>query len=165
MVHFILPHFGPIDPNALESYYETEIPFNSQQIQIDLNFGTTTINPERLKLVKHFIENIRIHDIQNKGYIKDDFNNEGDNVPFYIEHHLEELGTDEIEELIGTHAKAADQPKLLMNQLHLKRVGIYPEGEDWFAIFDYTLGIDLTDMLIVIYTDENGNLDYMTTES
>jgi hypothetical protein len=44
-------------------------------------------------------------------------------------------------------------------------VGIYPDSEDQFAIFDYSLGQGISNYLVVIYTDENGNLDYMTMDS
>ncbi|MBK8496483.1 MAG: DUF2004 domain-containing protein [Chitinophagaceae bacterium] len=32
-------------------------------------------------------------------------------------------------------------------------------------MFDYSIGQEITNYLIVINTDENGNLDYMTMES
>jgi hypothetical protein len=44
-------------------------------------------------------------------------------------------------------------------------VGIYPDSEARFAVFDYSLGRNITDDLVVICTDENGNLDYITMES
>lgn len=40
-----------------------------------------------------------------------------------------------------------------------------PHNENQFAIFDYSIDQDLTQYLVVINTDENGNLDYMTMES
>ena len=52
-----------------------------------------------------------------------------------------------------------------MNSLRLVRVGLFPDSEDRFAIFDYSIGRNLTQYLVVINTDENGNLDYMTMES
>ena len=67
--------------------------------------------------------------------------------------------------MIGSGIKTADQPKLLLKKLHLVRVGLYPDSEEQFAIFDYSIGKDLTNYLVVINTDENGNLDYMTMES
>ena len=166
MATFILPHFGPIDPNDLEEYYDTDIPFNGMTIQIDLNFETKTIEPKRLDTAKHFIDNIRIYDINNKGYIASDYNNkDGDTVRFYLQHHLEELGTTELAALLPRGSKAVDYEKLLLQKLHLVRVGIYPDSAKEFAIFDYTIGSDITDDLVVIFTDENGNLDYMTMES
>lgn len=166
MANFKLPHFGILDTQSLEEYYDVDIDFNGTAIQLDLNFGTKTIDPKKLETVQHFIDNIRIYDLNNKGYIANDYNNEdGETVKFYLQHHIEELGTEELAALIEPGTKSADYEKQLLKKLHLVRVGIYPEGEDQFAIFDYSLGREITDQLVVIFTDENGNLDYMTMES
>lgn len=166
MANFTLPHFGPIDPNDLEEYYEVEISFNSRQIEIDLNFENKTIDPKRLETVQHFIDNIRIFDINNKNYIVNDYNNkDGDAVKFYLQHHLEELGNTELAALLPAGSKKPDHEKLLLQKLHLVRVGIYPDNANEFAIFDYSIGQQITNDLVVIFTDENGNLDYMTVES
>jgi len=166
MATITIPHFGPLDPTSLDEYYDTEIDYNGKQIQIDLNFGSKTIDPKRLETVKAFIDNIRVHDINNKKYIDNDYNdNDGDTVKFYLEHHLEELGENELAALIDLNSKSTEHQKQLKNKLHLVRVGIYPEGEDQFATFDYSIGQDITNYLIVIDTDENGNLVYMTMES
>jgi Protein of unknown function (DUF2004) len=166
MATFTLPHFGPIDPSELEEYYNATIPFSNTTIEADLNFESKIITVEKLETVKHFIENIRIYDINNKGYMANEYNDEdGDTVQFYLQHHLEELGTTELAALLPPGSKSTDHEKLLLQKLHLVRVGIYPHNTDYFAVFDYTLGQDITDQLVVIITDENGNLDYMTVES
>ena len=117
MATFSLPHFGPLDPHDLEEYYDTDIPFNGKSIQIDLNFETKTIAPKRLETAKHFIDNIRIFDINNKGYITSDYNDaNGETVQFYLQHHLEELGTTELAALLPRGSKAVDYEKLLLQQ-------------------------------------------------
>ncbi|MBK6634666.1 MAG: DUF2004 domain-containing protein [Chitinophagaceae bacterium] len=166
MATYIMPHFGPLDHTSLDEYYDTETDFNGTKIQIDLNFGNKTIDPEKLAIVKDFIDNIRIHDINNRKYIDNDYNeDEGDTVKFYVQHHLEDLGENELTTLIDINSKSSEHEKQLLKKIHLVRVGIYPEGEDQFAIFDYSIGQEITNYLIVINTDENGNLDYMTMES
>ncbi|MEP7164642.1 MAG: DUF2004 domain-containing protein [Ferruginibacter sp.] len=166
MANIKLPYFGILDPASLDEYYDADIDLNGMEIQIDLNFDNTTIDIKRLEAVKQFIENLRIHDLNNKKYIQKDFDDaDGDTVRFYVENHLEELGIDDLNELIGPGTKTADQPKLLLKKLHLVRVGLYPDSDTQFAVFDYSIGKELTNYLVVINTDENGNLDYMTMES
>jgi hypothetical protein len=126
MANFKLPHFGVLNPAALEEYYDVDIDFNNKQIQVDLNFENKTIDVERLEMVQRFIENIRIHDLNNKKHIEADFADEdGDTVREYLEHHIEELATDELNQLIGFNTKTVDQPKLLLKKLYLTRVGLY----------------------------------------
>ncbi len=165
MANFTLPHFGPIDPGDLEPYYETAIIFNNRKIEIDLNFKTKTIDPKLLETVQHFIDNIRIFDINNKSYIAHDYSDkDGDTVKFYLQHHLEELGNAELAVLLPHGSKKHEHEKLLLQQLHLVRVGIYPDSSNKFGIFNYTLGREMTDDLVVIFTDKNGNLNYITME-
>lgn len=165
MGNFKLPYFGNLDPASLEEYYDSDIDYNGIKIQIDLNFEDKTIDVKRLETAKQFIDNLRIHDLNNKKYIQNDFDNNGSTVPFYLEHHIEELPTDDLNQLVGAGTKAADQPKHLLKKLHIVRVGLYPDSVEQFAVFDYSIGKDLTDQLVVIFTDENGNLDYITMES
>ncbi len=166
MATVTIPHFGPLDPTSLDEYYDTELEYNGIQLQIDLNFESNSLDAQRLETVKAFIDNIRIHDLNNKKYIDNDYNDkDGETVRFYLEHHLEELGENELATLIDQNSKSTEHQKQLKNKLHLVRVGIYPEGEDQFATFDYSIGVDITNDLIVIDTDENGNLVYITVES
>jgi len=165
MANFTLPHFGPIDSADLEEYYDVTIVFSGRPIQIDLNFENKTIDLKQLETARHFIDNIRIFDINNKGFIADDYKDNSDTVKFYLKHHLEELGTAELAALLPAGSKKAGHEKLLLQQLHLVRVGIYPDSSSQFAVFDYSIGKDITDDLVVLFTDENGNLDYITMES
>ncbi len=165
MAIITLSHFGNIDSEALEEYYDAEIEFHSTFIQVDLNFEKKSLDPERLDIVRRFIDNIRIHDLNNKKYIQKDFDDMGDTVPQYIDHHLAELALDDLENLIGTDRRSADKPDYLLEKLHLVRVGLYPDSKEQFAIFDYSIGRELTDYLLVVYTDENGNLEYLSMES
>lgn len=161
-----LSHFGNLDSESLEEYYDVEIDFNNSEIQIDLNFDNKSIDIKRLEIAKQFIDNIRIHDLNNKKYIQKDFDDRNaDIVRLYLEHHLQELALDDLDNLIGANSKSTDQPTRLLNKLHLVRVGLYPDSDEQFAIFDYSIGKELTNYLVVINTDENGNLDYMTMES
>ncbi len=166
MANINLPIFENLDPESLEEYYDVYFDFNNTQVQIDLNFDNKSIDIKRLDIVKRFINNIRIHDLNNKKFIKQDFDNKnGETARIYVENHLAELALDDLDNLIGSDSKSNDKPGLLLNKLHLVRVGLYPDSEEQFAIFDYTIGKELTDYLVVINTDENGNLDYMTIES
>ncbi|MDA3614917.1 hypothetical protein [Polluticaenibacter yanchengensis] len=38
MAEYFLPHFGKLQTDNLEEYYDADIEFNGNEIQIDLNF-------------------------------------------------------------------------------------------------------------------------------
>lgn len=166
MSKFLLPHFGELDPKNLEEYYDVGVEFNGQEIQMDLNFENSSIDTKRLALVKQFIENLSTFDKRNKEYIEQDFADEdGDTVRSYIEHHLEEISKEDFSALIDFNDNSASPEIQLKNALRMVRVGLYPDSEDQFAIFDYSIDPDLTQYLVVINTNEKGDLDYMTMES
>jgi hypothetical protein len=166
MAEYTLPHFGKLPTENLEDYYDVDIEFNGNEIQIDLNFEDKTIDQSTMDKVKNLIENIDKFDKLNKTYIDNDYNDEdGDTVKFYLEHHLEEISQEEISILIDFDDISKEPELQLLTKLKLARIGLYPHDENNFAIFDYTIGRELTDYLAVIKTDENGQLDYMTMES
>ena len=161
-----LPHFGHLDPQVLDQYYDVEISFGGREIMIDLNFIDNSIDIKLMETVKGFLENLRIYDLNNKRYIENDFNDEdGDTVMLYLKKHLHELGNAELSGLINTGTKSIEHEKQLLKKLQLVRVGIYPATENPFAVFDYSIGKAYTDDVIAINTDENGNLNYMSVEN
>lgn len=166
MAVYTLPHFEPINIEALDEYYDTEITFNDKTIQVDLNFENKSIAPEKMDLIKNFLAQLQQLDQQNKTYIANDYEDEeGDTVRPYIEHHLEEIGRDELSAFIDFDNANLTPEQQCMNQLHLIRLGLYPDSEDYFATFDYSLGSDLTNYLVVINIDADGQLQHLTMES
>lgn len=166
MSSYTLPHFGKLDLTNLDEYYDVEIEFNGKEVDLDLNFGNKTVDPARMDIVKKFLDNLSEFDQKNKKYIDQDFEDEDrDTVTTYVEHHLEELNKDDLIKIINLDNEDVDHERQFINALHLVRVGFYPDGEDQFAIFDYSIGRDLTNYLVVIFTDENGEMDYITMES
>jgi len=166
MAKYILPHFGQLDTDNLEEYYEASIVMNDTEIQIDLNFESNTVDTALLDTAKRFIEQLPDFDFRNKKLIEQDFQDpSADTVKTYIEHHLDELGEDELDELIDDGNKKISPEIQLLKQFRLVRMGLYPGNEDQFAIFDYSIGPDYTQYLVVLFTDDNGKLSYITMES
>ncbi|MBO9631721.1 MAG: DUF2004 domain-containing protein [Chitinophagaceae bacterium] len=161
-----IPYFGPFNTASVEEYYETEIQHNYMSVQIDINFENNTIGEERLIALKKFLEKIPVWASQNKQYIQDNLADEHDDtVREYAEFILEEFEEATLQELIDMDTDMEERVGQLTSLLHLVRIGLYPDGDGQFAVFDYTIGPDLLDNLIVINTDENGKLDYITMES
>lgn len=166
MAEYALPYFGNLPTENLEEYYDVDIELNGNEIQVDLNFEHQTVDTLILDKVKNFIEKLEKFDKLNKTYILNDYNDEdGDTVKFYLEHHLEEVDKEELTKLVNFDDTITEPEQQLLSKLKLVRVGLYPDNEDNFAIFDYSIGKDITNYLVVINTDENGQLDYMTMES
>lgn len=166
MKEYTLPHFGNLATENLDEYYNVNIEFDGDEIEIDLNFENKTIDTITMDKVKNFIENIEKHNKLNHTYILNDYNDEdGDTVRSYLEYHLEEVEKEELSDLINFDDKTTEPELQLLKNLKLVRIGLYPDNEDNFAIFDYSIGVEITDYVVVVNTDENGKLDYMAMES
>ena len=168
MTDYLLPPFGQINLDALNEEYRSELEFNGKTITLDINFAKTNIEKSAMDTIKFFLENIGKFDKQNIGYINGDFDDEdGDTVKEYVTFHVEELG-DEFLEQIDIASDQTDKEQQFLKKLHLTRAGLYPDGKydtSYFAVFDYTVSKDLTDQLIVVSTDDKGNLDHLSWES
>lgn len=166
MTTYDLNPFGEINTKFLDECYNGEIQFQSRSLRLDLNFEKNKVAENKLDIIKSMIENIEQLDLQNRKYIQDDYNNvDGDITKGYIGFHLNELDKDQLASLIDMDVDIVEKGEALLNKLYLYRVGFYPECKEHFAVFDYTIGKDFTDYIVVINVDIKGKIHCMTQES
>ncbi|RFM36509.1 DUF2004 domain-containing protein [Chitinophaga silvisoli] len=161
MPQFTLPYFGSIDSGALENNYETEIRIAGYDISLDLNFSGKSIEPSSLSILNKYLDNLEDHLLKTREFISENYADEdaADGVRFYFEFHKEEAGIEEL----GIN-ETGDADEQLLNKIHPVRIGLYPDSHQ-FAVYDYTFGKDFTNYVLVINTDEDGDLTYITVES
>lgn len=96
-------------------------------------------------------------------YIVKEYDSNG-KVKEYIDFHIEELDKSSLDKILRKTDPNTTLEKRLLSVLTLERVGFYP-GENDYAVWDYTIGKNITDLLIVVVTDNNGNIKEITTET
>ncbi|MBZ4192646.1 DUF2004 domain-containing protein [Niabella beijingensis] len=166
MAEYILPHFGEVDTDNLEEYYDVAVLLNGHEVCIDLNFMDKAIDLDALRTVDGFIGTIAEQDKMNRKRILHDYHDENSGaVKEYVIRHIEEIGPADLSNLIDCNSKAITPELQLINALKLVRVGLYPYDLDELAIFDYTIGEDLTQYLLVLATDHNGAITRIAMES
>jgi hypothetical protein len=166
MAKYKLPLFNELDTDDLDNLYEAESVLNGRSFKIDLSFDNGKASTVKLEAVEQLIVNIAAFDGKNKAYIAKDYaDNTFGTVRTYVEHHLEELDKEQLKYFADIDKSGFSTESQIMKSLHLVRVGLYPDHDDQFAIFDYSIGKDLTQYLVVIVTDKNGNLKEMAMES
>ena len=168
--NYILPYFEQITINNLEDYYSTKFELNNRNIETDLNFENKKIGKNEIEKIEKFLKSIADFDKKNKVYIEKDFNEESGETSDYINFYLDELDENELSRIIDIENINTSKNIQLLNKLKLIRVGLYPDGKygaEYFATFDYSIDIDgePCNQLLVVNTDENGNLDHITWES
>ncbi|MBW1654503.1 DUF2004 domain-containing protein [Flavobacterium quisquiliarum] len=165
-----LPYFESIDLQELKEYYVVKIDLNGRKTSIDLNFENKSIDKDSIQKIKTFLESIPKFHLQNKSYINNDFEEGDGETKDYINFYFDELDQDEISNIININDIKTPKEILLLNELKLNRIGLYPDGKyntDYYAVFDYSIDIDgePCEQLLVVKTNEKGDLDHIAWES
>ncbi|MEC5142033.1 DUF2004 domain-containing protein [Chitinophaga sp. 212800010-3] len=169
-MHYELPYFGEINLDNLKEDYRTKARIAELQISLDLNFENKSIIAEKAEKIKQFLENISQMDKQHHPAIDKDFKEQKGETADYIRFYLEELDEEELRNIAGDYKNKSDLESRLLNKLKLVRVGLYPDGKygtTHFGIFDYSIDIDgePCNQLLVLCTDDDGNINKITWES
>ena len=163
MSTYTLPFFGELDLDSLEEYYDAEFEHAGRTIYIDLNFEEEGIDEEKLHAMKQNLENLSsIIGIAAKA-VEDDFLTAGTPME-YVEHHLEVMSGDELDEILKDADKNTTEEQQLFSILKLYRIGFYP-GEENAMVLDFTIGKGVTDYIVVVNMDEEGTVNDIVMES
>ncbi|MFK7906404.1 MAG: DUF2004 domain-containing protein [Chitinophagales bacterium] len=166
MSKYKLPYFGEIENDSLKEYYCVDTKVDDKEIQIDINFTSEFTDNKNLETIKEFLSKIGEMDKRNIQEYRKDFQ-QGGETDDYIQFYIDALSEDELKELINTNEEDENQKRQLLEKLELKRVGLYPDETGYFGVFDYSikLGDEFCNQLLVINTNEKGELDDITWES
>ena len=155
-----LTYFGEIETNSPEETNEGKVSIDNCLIKLDLNFYNGVPKHDWVNEYENYISKLQQHKVNVEAAFKADYEEEGDTKE-YVNFHFEELDASEIDKvLVGTDASKSKEERLL-SALKLVRVGFYP-GKENYAVWDYTIGRDITDMLVVVNTDNKGTIQYVT---
>lgn len=155
--------FGEVEINSPQEYNEGQIVIDNRQIKLDLNFYDGVPEYDWVAEYENYIKDLEQHKADVEAAIRADYEDGGD-VKEYVDFHLEELDASIIDKvLVGTDASKSKEERLL-TALKLKRIGFYPGNEN-YAVWDYTIGREITDLLVVVNTDSTGKINYVTWEN
>ena len=108
-------------------------------------------------------DSLEQHKTDVEAAIRADYEDGGD-VKEYVDFHIEELDAATVEKVLAGTDTYESKEERLLSALKLKRIGFYP-GEENYAVWDYTIGREIADMLVVVNTDNAGKINYVTWES
>lgn len=168
MNKFKLSHFEEIIIDQLEEYYKAEFEFMDTKLSIDLNFKGKKLPVEVFQSIELLITDMVNQDEKNRVHIASDYNAvDGDTVKEFMEFHIEEM-SEELAPMVDFENKNVNPEVQLMEKLKLVRIGFYLDGKydsSSFATFDYSVGRELSDQLIVVNVDKKGELLNLAWES
>ena len=163
-IHTIKP-FGEINFNNTEADYTLyDYKLNNSEITIDLNFDKEVISDDILYKLKSFLEKLPELSKEINAEIEKEYKF-GDTVKEYIDHHFKDCEKDELKSIgIDTNKTDTEIKTEMFNKIHLVRIGLYPEYEN-FSVFDFTLDKDITQHLVVVNTNDVGDVNNIVIES
>ncbi|BCY28783.1 DUF2004 domain-containing protein [Flavobacterium okayamense] len=159
-----LKYFNEIDLQNLTDYYEVDIDFKGNSVQLDINFQETKINESNLDYLKSILDDLDGILLKVNDFIKNDYKS-GEDVKEFLAFHIEELDNDELESLLSDSDKSLSREEQLLSIIKLKRIGFYPEDNDEYVIFDFVTDEEVSQYLLVVKVNSKGQLDHITMES
>lgn len=158
-----ITYFGEVEINSPQETNEEKVIIDNHQIELDLNFYDGVPEHDWLAEYENYIKDLKQHKADVEAAIRSDYE-EGGDVKEYVDFHLEELDASIIDKvLVGTDVSKTKEERML-SALKLVRIGFYP-GDENYAVWDYTIGREIADMLVVVNTDNAGKINYVTWES
>lgn len=157
-----IKYFKDVDFDS--DYLETTIEFQNREIQLDINSDAVLGENSWVKDYEEYISKLETFKAKIDKEIIKDFENEGITKE-WIDFHSEEL-IESIKEngTLDNCDKSLPIDRQILSALKLRRIGIYPKYED-YAIWDYILDDEISDEILVIVTDKEGEIVDITWES
>lgn len=157
-----IKYFKNINFNS--DYLETTIEFQNREIELNINTDAVLGENNWVKEYEEYISKLETFKEKIDKEIIKDFENDGITKE-WIDFHSEEL-IESIEEngTLDNCDKNLPIDRQILSALKLNRIGIYPEYED-YAVWDYILDDEISDEILVIVTDKNGEIVDITWES
>lgn len=158
-----ITYFGEVEINSPQETTEGMVTIDNHQVELDLNFYDGVPDHDWVEEYENYVKDLGQHKAAVETAIRADYE-EGGDVKEYVDFHLEELDAATVEKVLAGTDASESKEKRLLSALKLVRIGFYPGNEN-YAVWDYTIGREITDMLVVVNTDNTGKINYVTWEN
>ncbi len=158
--------FGDFSLDSVEnlSLY-LDIESEGKPLTLDLNFEEATVSPNQLTLVNKILNNLSTYKDRTHAFVLEDAAEEDSVTDEYLTFHQEKGEEGSLLSILEKSTSERKRKKKLRKLLHLNRIGFYPHDEERYAIFDYTLGEEHTNYLLVVVLNNIDKIQYITMES
>jgi len=158
-----ITYFGDMEINYPQETTNGKVTIDNHQIELDLNFYAGVPEHDWVAEYESYIKNLKQHKTNVEAAIRSDYEDGGD-VKGYVDIHLEKLDASTIDNVLAGTDDSKPKEERLLSVLELDRIGFYP-GDENYAVWDYTIGREIADMLVVVNTNSAGEINYVTWES
>lgn len=166
MNKYISKHFGEMNLDAAEEWYEAEIEYKGRTVTLDLYIERPKqIEFAYVKMVDDFLDSLSKYEASIRSALEKDLKERGF-THSYIEILKQEIDEEEMESLLLEADKKLRKKEQILSVIYLSRIGLYSDkGDETLAVFDYTISEDLTDELLVVNLSKEKQIQWITVES
>jgi hypothetical protein len=126
-------------------------------VKVDINTDADKMTAKMFNRVKTFLVDASRFESLARSAVRADFADDTDGSScLYLSHHAEEFSAEERLKHFGSETPDGLGADPLLNAIHLKRIGLYPDSDDYVAVFDFTIDEDATDYVLAVQFDEAG---------
>jgi hypothetical protein len=141
------------------------VPVRGGEVPVDVNTGDG-LTKSQFEIVRKFFEEPLRFDEVAREVLRIEFTEKPEgNVATYLSHHAEELEEKDLLQAFGV----ADPDELtidhLLDALQLKRIGLHPGSDTYAAVFDYSIDEKVTDYLLAVEFNEDGEVFDISMDS
>jgi hypothetical protein len=136
------------------------------EVPLDVNVHGAEPTKSQFATVREFIDDPARFDEIAREALRNEFTEKPEGtVASYLTHHAEELGEKELRRIFNTTDPDELTVDHLLDALYLKRIGLYPDSDDYVAVFDFTIDAEATDYLLAVEFDEEGDVFGVSMDS
>lgn len=159
------PLFGTVDL-ATAGEWDAKLRFGGHEIDVTLTLDEPSSAPGEVEARLSLLDELTLRDREAREAMAGEATGGEDNASgLYIAHHRDELPQGEWEQLFGAIEPNDVDAECFLAQLQVVRVGLYPDAEDRCLLLDYTLPDGVTNYLLSVSFDHNGQLADIEMES
>lgn len=163
MTIYQLPYFGEV--SLLEQdYYEIEADINQADTQIILDIPNINPTKEEVSEIQLFLKSLPCLDTKiREAFLNEYISEKPSFVKDYIRIQIRD-NREVLEEELGLNVNSSGIGKDFCSKMELQSIFICPESTA-FAVFEYTIGQMITEDVLTVGVDKQGNIMDFSVES
>lgn len=159
------PLLGTMDLGVTGTWAAT-LTFAGHEVEVDVTLDEPSSAPVEIQARLALLDELSLHDRVARAAMAEEAKGGEETAPgLYIAHHRDELSQEAWTHVFGASGPETVDVESFLAQLQLVRVGLYPGDEDRYLLLDYMLPGKVTNYLLSVSFDPDGQLAGIDMES
>lgn len=159
------PLFGTVNPGVAGTWCAT-LELAGHEVDVDMTLDEPSSDPAEIQARLSLLDKLSLRDRVARAAMEEEAKDGKETASgLYMAHHREELTLEEWRQVFGATDPTNIAADAFLAQLELVRVGLYPGDEDRCLLLDYMLRGEITNYLLSVSFDSDGQVAGIDMES